>query len=91
MLWSQLFVFMGGVAMVTGTAGPGSSPNHCFQKFSVIHRSARRKSCPYTGTGLHRVAQIAAEVTGLVLGVVAAGQLGQALGTGENRRVNEAQ
>lgn len=35
MLWSQLFVFMGGVAMVTGTAGLGSSPNHCFQKVSV--------------------------------------------------------
>lgn len=40
---------------------------------------------PYTGAGLHRVAQITAEVTGLVLGLIAAGQLGQAL---RNKRID---
>lgn len=40
---------------------------------------------PYTGARLHRVAQITAEVTGLVLGLIAAGQLGQAL---RNKRID---
>lgn len=39
----------------------------------------RRCWCSYPGARLHGVAQITAEVTGLVLGLVAAGQLGPAL------------
>lgn len=42
------------------------------------------KKKTYTGTRLHRVAQVAAEVSGLVLCLVAAGQLGQALNNNNN-------
>ena len=40
----------------------------------------------YAGAGLHGVAQVTAEVARLVLRIVAAGQLGQALGKGEHNR-----
>ena len=42
-------------------------------------RTAKRQGCPYISTRLHRVSQITDEVSGLVLRVIAAGQLGQAL------------
>lgn len=49
------------------------------QAWSKSGKKVKIKWFPYTGTRLHRVAQITAEVSGLVLCLIAAGQLGQAL------------
>lgn len=58
---------------------------------TMTHKEREKKGrqrCSYTGSRLHGVAQVAAEVAGLVLRLVAAGQLGQALGS---RRTNPSE
>lgn len=50
----------------------------------IRRRATGEKKKTYTGTRLHRVAQVTAEVSGLVLCLVAAGQLGQALNNNNN-------
>lgn len=57
------------VTMVTGPARPAPPSS----------RGGPVTASPYAGAGLHGVAQVAAEVAGLVLALVATGQLGQAL------------
>lgn len=65
-MWRQQF----GCVVVTETDHLGAP----------LTTAPRGKPYAYAGPGLHGVAQIAAEVAGLVVGVVAAGQLAQALG-----------
>lgn len=56
----------------------------------TFEEKCRRKPPAYAGPGLHRVAQVTAEGMSLVLSVVAAGQLGQALRR-QDSRVSHAQ
>lgn len=51
-----------------------------------VNNNNTRLMCSYIGTRLHRVSQIAAEVAGLVLSFIAAGQLAQALRNKRNER-----